>query len=172
MDWTLAGTVSEVRERLAAAVAEAGWRLDEQAAEPLLLRLRPARQTAAGAWGWLLLEAAGERVVVSGWLPDCEPTREALETALDRLACPGEERDDALLHRLKRIEGQVRGLHKMLASGRQCEAIMTQFAAVTSALKQSAALLVSTHMVTCLKDELDHGGDGSALNQKLLNILF
>jgi DNA-binding FrmR family transcriptional regulator len=80
--------------------------------------------------------------------------------------------EEALIRRLRRIEGQIRGLQRMLEAGRECEAVMTQFSAVSAALRQCAALLVSSHLVTCVRQEIAGGGDGSAVNQRLLNILF
>lgn len=80
--------------------------------------------------------------------------------------------NENVLRRLSRIEGQIRGLRKMLEENRECDAILTQLAAVNGALKQVAALLISTYIRRCLQEELEQGGNGSAINWKLLNILF
>ena len=51
--------------------------------------------------------------------------------------------------RLKKIEGQVRGLQKMIESGRDCESILTQLAAVRSAIESAGALLLNNYMKLC-----------------------
>lgn len=80
--------------------------------------------------------------------------------------------DEGMLRRLSRIEGQIRGLQKMLAENRECEAILTQLAAVNGALKQVAASLLSSYLIRCVREDLEQGGDGSMVNRKLLSILF
>jgi len=62
---------------------------------------------------------------------------------------------DARLHeditrRLRRIEGQVRGLEKMLGEERECEEMLTQAMAARSALDQVGARLMEYHLDRCL----------------------
>ncbi|HAZ63265.1 MAG TPA: cytoplasmic protein [Armatimonadetes bacterium] len=77
-----------------------------------------------------------------------------------------------MLRRLRRIEGQIRGVQRMVETGRECDAVLTQLSAVTAALRQTAALLVSAHLVQCIRAEIDLGSDLSTVNQRLLKILF
>ena len=56
---------------------------------------------------------------------------------------------DVLINRLKRIEGQVRGLQKMIDNGRDCESILTQLAAVRSAIESVGALVLNNYMMFC-----------------------
>ena len=56
---------------------------------------------------------------------------------------------DVLINRLKRIEGQVRGLQKMIDSGRDCESVLTQLAAVRSAIESVGALVLNNYMKFC-----------------------
>ena len=56
---------------------------------------------------------------------------------------------EVLLKRLKRIEGQVRGIQKMIESGRDCESIVTQLAAVRSAIESVGALVLNNYMKLC-----------------------
>ena len=56
---------------------------------------------------------------------------------------------DVLINRLKRIEGQVRGLQKMIDNGRDCESILTQLAAVRSAIESVGALVLNNYMRFC-----------------------
>jgi DNA-binding FrmR family transcriptional regulator len=52
--------------------------------------------------------------------------------------------------RLRRIEGQVQGLQRMLESGRECEEVLTQIMAVRSSLDQVGLLLMERHIEDCV----------------------
>jgi DNA-binding FrmR family transcriptional regulator len=65
---------------------------------------------------------------------------------------------DALLKRLHRIEGQVRGLERMVEEERYCVEIVTQIAAVQAALEQVGLKLVEAHVRHCARE----GGDVDA----------
>lgn len=56
---------------------------------------------------------------------------------------------ELLLKRLKRIEGQVRGIQKMIVDGRDCESLVTQLAAVRSAIEGVGALVLNNYMKLC-----------------------
>ena len=56
---------------------------------------------------------------------------------------------EAVLKRLKRIEGQLRGLQKMVIDERDCESIMTQLAAVRSAIDSAGALVLNNYIKLC-----------------------
>jgi CsoR family transcriptional regulator, copper-sensing transcriptional repressor len=53
--------------------------------------------------------------------------------------------------RLKRIEGQVRGLQKMVENGTPCAEVLTQVAAVTAAIKKVGMVVVQTYMEECFE---------------------
>ena len=57
--------------------------------------------------------------------------------------------------RLKRIEGQVRGIQKMLEEGRDCEDMLTQTMATRSALDQVGARIMEYHLDGCLLEGFD-----------------
>ena len=57
---------------------------------------------------------------------------------------------DALIKRLNRIEGQVRGLQRMISQGEYCIDILTQVSAVQSALDSVAVNLLKDHMNHCV----------------------
>ena len=65
------------------------------------------------------------------------------------------ERDEMtkgmLLKRLRRIEGQVRGLEKMIIDDRDCESLVTQLAAVRSAIESVGALVLNNYMKLCFR---------------------
>jgi CsoR family transcriptional regulator, copper-sensing transcriptional repressor len=58
---------------------------------------------------------------------------------------------EALLHRLRRIEGQIRGLQRMVDGERYCIDVITQVSAVTTALDQVALKLLEDHVRECLR---------------------
>jgi DNA-binding FrmR family transcriptional regulator len=55
-----------------------------------------------------------------------------------------------ILNRLKRLEGQVRGLQAMIGSGKDCDAVLTQVMAAKSALNQVGLLIIGHSMKSCL----------------------
>ena len=57
---------------------------------------------------------------------------------------------EAILARLRRIEGQIRGIHRMLAEDRVCEDIVTQLMAARSSLDQAGLLIIDQHIDRCL----------------------
>ncbi len=58
-----------------------------------------------------------------------------------------------IVNRLKRLEGQVRGLQTMIDSGKDCESVLTQIMAAKSALNQVGLLIIGHSMKTCLLDD-------------------
>lgn len=64
-----------------------------------------------------------------------------------------EEVTDDLVRRLRRIEGQVRGLQQMLVDGRECRDIVTQVSAASRAIDQVGFRLLAAGMQFCVTDE-------------------
>jgi DNA-binding FrmR family transcriptional regulator len=58
-----------------------------------------------------------------------------------------------LLKRLRRVEGQIRGIQKMIESERDCESVITQLGAVRSAIEGVGGLILKNYMKICFKDE-------------------
>ena len=67
-------------------------------------------------------------------------------------------RKDDYLRRLKRIEGQARGLQRMVEEEKYCIDILTQVAAMTSALQSVALGLLDDHLNHCVVDAARQGG--------------
>jgi CsoR family transcriptional regulator, copper-sensing transcriptional repressor len=76
-------------------------------------------------------------------------------------AIHGEIREDAT-QRLRRIEGQVRGLQRMVDEGRYCPDILTQLASVHAALRGVGKLLMRNHLQHCVTDALRSGDPAAA----------
>ena len=66
---------------------------------------------------------------------------------------------DAYLNRLRRIEGQARGLQKMVEDEKYCIDILTQVSAMTSALQSVALGLLDEHLNHCVVQAAAAGGD-------------
>jgi CsoR family transcriptional regulator, copper-sensing transcriptional repressor len=69
---------------------------------------------------------------------------------------------DDYLARLRRIEGQVRGLQRMVEEDKYCIDILTQVSAVTRALQSVALGLLDEHMGHCVTQAVAEGGDTAA----------
>ena len=69
---------------------------------------------------------------------------------------------DALVKRLHRIEGQVRGIEKMVAEDRYCIDILTQIGAVTTALESLGFRILDQHVKHCVAGALASGDEGEA----------
>lgn len=66
---------------------------------------------------------------------------------------------EALVKRLKRIEGQVRGLERMVEDDTYCIDVITQVSATTKALQSVALLLLEDHLGHCVAHAMVEGGD-------------
>jgi DNA-binding FrmR family transcriptional regulator len=75
---------------------------------------------------------------------------------------PGETIAD-LNRRLRRIEGQVRGVQQMLAEGRDCRDVVTQLSAANKALEQAGFVLVAAGLTWCLQDPERSAAEGYEL---------
>jgi DNA-binding FrmR family transcriptional regulator len=70
-----------------------------------------------------------------------------------------------VLRRLRKIEGQVRGLQRQVADDTYCVDVLTQVSATTRALQSVAVLLVSDHLNHCVAHAAEEGG--SVAEEKL-----
>lgn len=75
------------------------------------------------------------------------------------------ENKDGYLRRLRRIEGQARGLQRMVSEEQYCIDILTQVSAMTKALEQVALGLLHEHLSHCVLDAAREGGP--AAQQKI-----
>jgi DNA-binding FrmR family transcriptional regulator len=79
----------------------------------------------------------------------------------------------ANLRRLRRIEGQVRGLHKMVEEGRYCADILTQVASVHEALRAVGRELMRNHLKHCASGAIRAGGaEADAMYDELIDLMF
>lgn len=78
------------------------------------------------------------------------------------------ESNAAILVRLRRIEGQIRGLHRMIEEDEQCMDVLTQISAVTKALQSVAILMLEGHLAQCVTNAMDD--DTVDVNEKLAEV--
>lgn len=84
---------------------------------------------------------------------------ETLHACCCRRKKRSEEEYKSLIHRLNRIEGQIRGIRGMVEKDVYCADILVQVAAANSALNAFSRELLSQHVRTCVADDLRAGSD-------------
>jgi DNA-binding FrmR family transcriptional regulator len=75
-----------------------------------------------------------------------------------------------LTNRLKRIEGQVRGLQKMIEEDRYCVDVLVQMSAINAALKKVGYSLLERHTKTCVSEAI-RSGDSDEQIQELMKVI-
>ncbi len=72
-------------------------------------------------------------------------------------------RREVIIKRLKKVEGQVRGLQKMVDTERDCESIITQLAAIRSATESVGQLVLNNYMHICFRKEAEFEDSAESL---------
>lgn len=81
-----------------------------------------------------------------------------------------DEEKEAVVNRLKRIEGQVRGIQRMVEEDRYCMDVLVQIRAINAALKKVGFTVTERHMKHCISDAIDHG-EGDVAIEELVDVL-
>ncbi|MCY9667547.1 metal-sensitive transcriptional regulator [Paenibacillus alginolyticus] len=79
--------------------------------------------------------------------------------------------DDNTVRRLKRMEGQVRGILKMMEEGKNCKDVVAQLSAVRSAADKAMAYIVAVNLEQCILEEKEKGNDTGKLVQEAVELL-
>ena len=74
------------------------------------------------------------------------------------MAVLGQDEQGEIITRLRRVEGQVRGIQRMIEEGRDCEEIVTQLMAARAALDRASILIINSRIERCLLDATGQGG--------------
>ena len=90
-------------------------------------------------------------------VPEEEQESEVVLSERKKHRSEKEQRD--LMNRLKRIEGQVRGVQKMLESDAYCPDILIQVSAINSALNSFSKTLLASHMRSCVINDIKSGNE-------------
>lgn len=83
----------------------------------------------------------------------------------------GGEKAAKLIARLKRVEGQARGLQKMLTEGRSCDEVVIQLAAMKAAVNRIGFAVVGEYMADCLRCQ-QADGTGDPAYERALRLLM
>lgn len=94
-----------------------------------------------------------------------------MPTAVNAVGRGYSEDKDELLKRLRRIEGQTRGIQGMVADDRWCPDILQQIAAVTAALEKVALGLAEGHVRHCMAEGADDSERRQAMTAELMQAL-
>lgn len=81
------------------------------------------------------------------------------------------EYDKKMVHRLKRVEGQVRAILRMMEEKKDCRDVVTQISAARNALDRTAALIVSTNLEQCIREQQEKGQGSEDLILEAVNLL-
>lgn len=82
-----------------------------------------------------------------------------------------EKDKEALLKRLKRIEGQVKGIQKMIEEDRYCNDILIQIAAVRSAINKVGGLVLENHLKGCIKNSLTRENGDEVIDELIATMI-
>ncbi len=72
---------------------------------------------------------------------------------------------EPIINRLRRIEGQIKGIQKMVNEEKYCGDILTQIAAARAALNKVGGLILENHTKNCLKNYLENKEDDTTLDE-------
>ena len=80
--------------------------------------------------------------------------------------------NDQMKNRVKRIEGQLRGILKMMDEDKDCKEVITQLSATRTAIDRTIGLVVSTNLVKCVQEAIEQEGRSTEeLIQDAVNLL-
>jgi len=74
-------------------------------------------------------------------------------------------------NRLKRVEGQVRGVLRMMEEEKDCKDVITQLSAARTALDRSIALIVAQNLKYCVEESITEGKDTNEVVQEAIDLL-
>lgn len=74
-------------------------------------------------------------------------------------------------NRLKRVEGQVRGVYKMMDDEKECKEIISQMSAARTAIDRAIATTVAQNLEQCVREQNEQGEDTSEVVQNAIQLL-
>ena len=81
------------------------------------------------------------------------------------------EYNDQIKNRVKRMEGQLRGILRMMEEDKDCKEVITQLSAVRSAVDRTIGVVVSTNLVECVLKAESKGKNANDLIKEAVNLL-
>lgn len=80
--------------------------------------------------------------------------------------------DKSAINRLKRIEGQVKGVIGMMEQGKDCRDIVTQLSAARNAIDRAMGVIVSTNLEQCVRENIEKGEGTEHLVKEAVELLI
>nr|WP_270167667.1 metal-sensitive transcriptional regulator [Paenibacillus sp. SYP-B4298] len=80
--------------------------------------------------------------------------------------------DEDVKKRLRRVEGQIRGVLRMMEEEQSCKDVVSQLSAVRSATDKAIAYIVAVNLEQCIQEEQASGGDTSKIVQQAVELLI
>ncbi|GFZ75922.1 hypothetical protein GCM10010978_16920 [Compostibacillus humi] len=81
------------------------------------------------------------------------------------------EYDKSVIHRLKRIEGQIKGVLRMIENNEDCKAVVTQLSASRSAIDRTIGLIVSLNLEQCVRENIEKGESTEQIVKEAVDLL-
>lgn len=82
------------------------------------------------------------------------------------------EYDKSVINRLKRIEGQIKGVLGMMEQGKDCREIVTQLSAARNAIDRTMGVIVSANLEQCVRENVKNGEGTDHLVKEAVNLLI
>ena len=79
--------------------------------------------------------------------------------------------DDKVKNRLKRIEGQLRGIYQMMEEGKDCKEVITQLSAARSGIERAIGIVVSQNLIECVRENEQGSEQMNELIGEAVNLL-
>lgn len=81
------------------------------------------------------------------------------------------EYDVKAINRLKRIDGQLRGMLRMMDEGKDCKDVITQLSAIRSGVDRTIGVIVADNLVDCLKENEGDDEKMNAVVEEAINLV-
>ncbi|SFE83257.1 metal-sensitive transcriptional regulator [Alteribacillus iranensis] len=81
------------------------------------------------------------------------------------------EYTDQMKNRVKRVEGQVRAILRMMEEDKECRDVVGQLSAARNALDRTIGLVVSTNLEECIREQIEKGEGTEEMVQEAVNLL-
>ena len=80
------------------------------------------------------------------------------------------EYNKEIKNRLKRIEGQIKGVLGMMEQGKDCKSVVSQLSAARNAIDRAIAVIVSTNLEHCLRESMEKGESTDSLVKEAVEL--
>ncbi|MBP1970469.1 DNA-binding FrmR family transcriptional regulator [Virgibacillus natechei] len=81
------------------------------------------------------------------------------------------EYDEKVMNRMKRAEGQVKGVLKMMEEGKDCKDVISQLSAAKNALDRTSAVIVSKNLEQAVREDQENGGNTEDIINEAVQLL-